>query len=251
MNFIRTVLSLPRTILLLLLGLIGPLSLSIAIIEWIEGNNSDLLLSRTILSSLFAALFIAVKFTKFLIPSQKLETTVRTRTAAVGNTIKEAAEARAEVKEFKQFVHDRSTITPFEATVLGGSGWEQKSGQALLFSMDSNSFYLTDINARLDFPVPIDGVVDIEIGGLGAQKSSAGVMGGGFGLQGAATGIAIASAINLLTTRSSVNTLIRLSTSTSEVFLHTSAVDPGTARMQLSALFLKVINRPAQTNQID
>lgn len=111
--------------------------------------------------------------------------------------------------------------------------------------MDSESIYLTDANTKFDTPIPISEVIDIEIGGPGAQTSSAGVMGGGFGLQGAATGIAIASAINLLTTRSSVNTLIRLATTDSELFLHTSAIEPTAARMHLSALFVKLNRRPS------
>lgn len=47
--------------------------------------------------------------------------------------------------------------------------------------------------------IPYDDVVALEIGGPGAKRTGGGFVGGGFGLEGAAEGMLIASALNLLT----------------------------------------------------
>lgn len=173
-----------------------------------------------------------------------MENFARENAAKAINNLREHATAKATAKidfnHYKQDILDRSTIAPFDVIVLGGSGREEQAGQKLLFSIDSNFVYLTDIRSKYDSAIPIAEIVDIEVGGPGTQTKSAGISGGGFGVEGAATGIAIASAINLLTIRSTTNTTIRFATRTSELFLHTSSLDPTAARIRLSELFVKV-----------
>lgn len=82
MNVTRNMLSFPRNFLLLLLGLLGPFLLATTLIDWFGDADRDSLVVRTVVFSIFTALFLAVKFTKFLVPSEKLETFVRTKAAA-------------------------------------------------------------------------------------------------------------------------------------------------------------------------
>ncbi len=78
-------------------------------------------------------------------------------------------------------------------------------------------------------------------------QTGGGYVGGGFGLQGAAEGVLIASALNQLTTKTRVDTVICLQTKTSELFLHTSGATPDQLRMELSAVFTMI--RQAISNE--
>jgi hypothetical protein len=80
-------------------------------------------------------------------------------------------------------------------------------------------------------------IVAFEIGGPGAKRTGGGFFGGGFGAEGAAEGMLIASALNMLTTRTKVDTVICLRTRTAELFLHTSQETPDALRMRLSQVF--------------
>jgi hypothetical protein len=74
--------------------------------------------------------------------------------------------------------------------------------------------------------VPYKDVVALEIGGFGARQTGSGFVGGGFGLEGAAEGMLIASALNLLTTRTKVTTVICLQTPSAELFLQHTTETP-------------------------
>jgi hypothetical protein len=55
-------------------------------------------------------------------------------------------------------------------------------------------------------------VTAVEICGPGARRTGGGFIGGGFDLQGAAEAMLIAAALNMLTTRTTINTVICLQT---------------------------------------
>ena len=85
--------------------------------------------------------------------------------------------------------------------------------------------------------VPYEDVVALEIGGPGAKQTGGGFVGGGFGLEGAAEGMLIASALNLLTTRTKVTTVICLQTPSAELFLQHTTETPDALRIRLSQVF--------------
>jgi hypothetical protein len=62
------------------------------------------------------------------------------------------------------------------------------------------------------FVHPLHDVVGFEAGGPGAVKTNAGVIGGGFGLEGAVEGMLIAAALNKLSTKTTVTTTANLET---------------------------------------
>jgi hypothetical protein len=53
-------------------------------------------------------------------------------------------------------------------------------------------------------------VADVKFGGPGAWRKGGGVIGGGFGVAGAAEGMLVATALNALTTRTGVTPVVRL-----------------------------------------
>jgi hypothetical protein len=74
----------------------------------------------------------------------------------------------------------------------------------------------------------------VEIGGPGLIKSGGGFIGGGVGLAGAAEGMAIAAALNALTTRTSIKTVLRIQAASCELFFLHTKLTPEQLRIQLS-----------------
>jgi hypothetical protein len=81
--------------------------------------------------------------------------------------------------------------------------------------------------------VPYSQVEDIEIGGPGLVRSGGGFTGGGFGL-GAIEGMAIAAALNAMTTRTSIKTVMRIQGTSSELFLLHTRLTPEQLRIEMS-----------------
>jgi hypothetical protein len=77
-------------------------------------------------------------------------------------------------------------------------------------------------------------VQDVEIGGPGVIKTGGGFVGGGIGLAGAAEGIAIAAALNALTRRTTIRTVLRIQARNAELFLLNTDTEPGVLRIGLS-----------------
>jgi hypothetical protein len=82
--------------------------------------------------------------------------------------------------------------------------------------------------------VPYTEIEDIEIGGPGLVKSGGGFVGGGFGAVGALEGMAIASVLNALTTRTSITTIVRVQGTNCELFLLSTRSSPAQLRIELS-----------------
>jgi hypothetical protein len=85
--------------------------------------------------------------------------------------------------------------------------------------------------------VPYPEISAFEIGGPGARRSGGGFAGGGFGVAGAAEGMLIAAALNMMTTHTKIDTVICLQTSDAELFLHNGNEPPDALRMRLSPIF--------------
>ena len=77
-------------------------------------------------------------------------------------------------------------------------------------------------------------IEDVEIGGPGLVRTGGGFVGGGFGLQGAAEGMAIATVLNALTTRTSIKTIVRIQATHCELFLLHVKATPEQLRIGLS-----------------
>jgi hypothetical protein len=82
--------------------------------------------------------------------------------------------------------------------------------------------------------VPYSEVEDVEIGGPGLVKTGGGFVGGGFGAKGAIEGMAIATVLNALTTRTSITTVVRLTGTGCELFLLHNKLTPEQLRIAMS-----------------
>lgn len=78
----------------------------------------------------------------------------------------------------------------------------------------------------------------------GAIKTGGGYRGGGFGLIGAAEGMAIASLLNSLSTKTSVHTTVRFEAEDAEVFFFTDQAVPRTLEMRFAEVRARVKANP-------
>lgn len=91
--------------------------------------------------------------------------------------------------------------------------------------------------------------IAMEFSGPGRVTRDAGIIGGGFGLKGAAEGLIVASVLNRLTRRSQIQSMIRWEARDMELFLFTSVLTPADLRVKLSSVRAKV-NRETRTEAI-
>ena len=130
--------------------------------------------------------------------------------------------------------------------VLGGHGLA-RANEIVELSFTERSLWLRHVVDNTEFEIPYDDVAAIEIGGPGARQRGGGFVGGGFGLQGAGEGMLIAAALNLLTTRTTVDTVICIQTRSAELFLHHGEIKPDALRIELSPVFTALRQRHAAT----
>ncbi len=150
-------------------------------------------------------------------------------------------------KHYIESIKSRSICDPVEITVLGGAGWESRKDSKCILSLDTASIYISDLKSLIDTTINIEDLREIEVSGPGKVTNNAGVMGGGFGAEGALKGMAIATVINILTTYSNTKTFIRLGFQSSEIVMLTSQLEPDKARILLSPLFLTVSRKTTGT----
>ena len=94
------------------------------------------------------------------------------------------------------------------AVFLGGMGAKISKGlKGNLIASDLGFFYETKKDA---WSVDLEEIQSIQIAGAGAFQTGGGWMGGGFGFSGAMQGAAMASMMNLLTTRTHFDCILRI-----------------------------------------
>lgn len=157
------------------------------------------------------------------------------------------AEKQAKTDEIKRLqeafllsVQRKCGHDPVVATVLGGSGMPLATGEVVWVSCRSDAIAFSRIARQEDFIIPYSVLVNAEVMGPGTERSNAGVIGGGFGLEGAAKGILIATVINVLTSTKKTNTFLNLLTKSGEVRLHVTTLEPEQLRLTLSPVFVRV-----------
>lgn len=82
-------------------------------------------------------------------------------------------------------------------------------------------------------------VISLQVGGRGVITTGGGWSGGGFGLTGIVTGVLLAGALNRMTTRSTIETVIHFRTNVGELVLLNTQYTPE----QLSVMLSPVIGR--------
>ena len=172
---------------------------------------------------------------------------------AKGNVLKKEFEATRKEEEknnrekFVESIRKESTTKTVNVRVLGGAGWEGHKDEPRLISLTDKSILLSDVKCQTQTEFAFENLLEIVIGGPGKETSNLGLMGGGFGVEGALKGMAAATIVNLLTTHSSTKTVLRITAKDSEVVLFTSDLEPDGARMFLSPAFLVLSKKQNST----
>ncbi len=201
-----------------------------------------------------AGLFYIIKSSRFLTLSkdgeekanefkEKLSSATREIGEKISSEIQAKVSIENEKKAYLKNIKQRSIKPPLEITVLGGSGWESEEGKKYLLSIDAEAIFVSNVARLSEQVIAISNIIEIDIGGPGKITSNAGVVGGGFGAEGAMHGIAAATVINLLTTHSSTKTIIRIVQKTAELVFITSKIEPEEAKTYFSNVFVNIKNK--------
>lgn len=161
----------------------------------------------------------------------------------------EADRKKQQKAEIIAKINERNTLEKMIIVkVIGGHGIASRKDQDLLLWVSKDAFVLSDENSVFEIDIPFTSVRVCNISGPGKVTTNIGASGGGFGVEGALEGMAIATALNALTTHSSVKTIIHISTDNSEYWLRSKA-EPEVLRMMFSRAFLEVSNNAKSKNQ--
>jgi hypothetical protein len=130
-----------------------------------------------------------------------------------------------------------SLATLQNCVLLGGYGYEESltAGMKLnLYFTEEGLWASAQRTWKPQIRCPYSEARALEFSGPGRVRTGGGFIGGGFGLSGAAEGMIVASVLNSLTTRSSIQSIVRWEARTMEAFFFTSEATPGDLRIKLS-----------------
>ncbi|MGQ7958867.1 SHOCT domain-containing protein [Pseudomonas sp. SP16.1] len=249
----RLILKLIRALILFTLIAFPALLLTISYFMFKDGaSGADIFWLSGSIALVCLISFWALKRSRLLLISNKIDKKAITITKeAINNQLVKLDKKIEESSNKRQFIEKiskQSTSKPLTMEVLGGHGWDKEKGNTFLLSLSGMDIILANLSNMTTSRLAICDVIDIEISGPGKETSNAGIIGGGFGVEGAIKGIAAATIVNILTTRSSVRTFIRIATRESEIILFTSEIEPNDARIYLSQVYASTRNQKSSTS---
>lgn len=186
----------------------------------------------------------SVEIKKFFLSQWGIILVLKDGTKTDGNVLLEHVDAKACQHEILVLLKRSEESSPLvdgveiRCTVLGGSGTSLVAGDncTAVFGTRFVCFFSSDQKVE----VGLDQLTTLNLDGPGKVSSNASVIGGGIGVGGAAIGIGIATLINTLTAKSTINTILYLAWPGAELFLHTSHLTPEEARLRLSHAFTAI-----------
>jgi predicted RNA-binding Zn-ribbon protein involved in translation (DUF1610 family) len=128
----------------------------------------------------------------------------------------------------------------FDCVLIGTSELTPRLQSVCTILFGLNEIFVEPAQFDSDLQFLYADIASLELSGPGEVKSGGGFIGGGFGVKGAAKGILAASVLNWLTTRTTVQTVIRLATHTSEYIFSTDKASPQELRLDLSPVFMRI-----------
>jgi hypothetical protein len=123
-----------------------------------------------------------------------------------------------------------------KCTLLGGTGYALLAGDKVDLTFSKDKLLVLGPH-NISIGISYLEIVDISISGPGNVTNGGGFIGGGFGVEGAVEGMAIATVLNALTSRTKIHTFITLITHTGELHLHYGGMEPSALRIALSEVF--------------
>jgi hypothetical protein len=126
-----------------------------------------------------------------------------------------------------------------DCTLLGGHGHSIAPGTACTVLLGSDEAHITPTEGE---PVTFryKELDSLEIGGRGLLQPGGGFIRGGFGAEGAVLGMGIASVLNSLTSKSSIETVLTFKTRRGEAWVHYPRETPQALNIRLSGVLAKV-----------
>lgn len=118
--------------------------------------------------------------------------------------------------------------------VLTAPGYPFREGTSVQLSLDNDAAHLVESESRVAITIAFERVTGVETGGPGVTASGGGFAGGGFGVAGFVLGAAAAAVLNRVTTRYSVQTVLRISTLDGELNLVTDEITPDALDIELA-----------------
>jgi hypothetical protein len=125
---------------------------------------------------------------------------------------------------------------------LGGSGYGLTDGSKLKLSLSDRSIDLVDLETRSALSIQLEYIQGLELDG-GVFQKGGGFMGGGFGIGGFVIGAASASILNKVTTRTNIQTMLRITTSLGELNLFTDEATPDQLDLAFADVRTAIRNR--------
>jgi hypothetical protein len=158
----------------------------------------------------------------------------------------ESAINRLPTPAAQQVIRSATAIVPM-CTVIGGHGLAARPGDMCELVFTSDALRILAPSRSMIALLPLSEITAIEVGGPGVQRTGGGYVGGGFGLSGAAEGMLIAAALNRLTTKITIRTVICIQTPDAELFVNHTSQTPESLRMHLSPVFTALRRRSQAT----
>ncbi|WP_157119160.1 hypothetical protein [Azohydromonas lata] len=122
---------------------------------------------------------------------------------------------------------------------LGGSGYPLVPGVSCDVTFSDQEIRVRALRGA-SFSIPLIEVCSIEISGPGNVTKGGGFIGGGFGVDGALAGIALAGILNALTTKSEIHTFLAVTSNVGEMHLHYPGMEPAALRIALADTFTRL-----------
>jgi hypothetical protein len=151
-----------------------------------------------------------------------------------------AEQENAKLQRFTTESKDYIEGESFSARYIGGSGNIFEKNDQITIGQSKDGIYLGCFSSLEHKIIPMDTITLLEISGQGTVTTNAGVVGGGFGVEGFIKGAIVAELLNAATTKSSTNTFLRIMTVDSELYFHTSEREPAHLQILFSKVFVYI-----------
>lgn len=131
-----------------------------------------------------------------------------------------------------------SAPTLKECVVLGCSGFPFSPGDQVRVAFDEHGVSLQGAQRAAGFSYVE--LAELAIAGPGSVTSGGGFIGGGFGIEGALEGMAIATVLNVLSAKTKIHTFITIVANFGEIHFHYGDMEPRALRVALAGVFVRL-----------
>jgi hypothetical protein len=186
----------------------------------------------------------------------QLATAVKARSNDRQKSLERLGRLQAQEGPFRTELLGLEMLTSIPKVILlGGHGYSQDVAPKTRMDLYLTSDGLWATQAGRATPLircSYSEVNAVDFSGPGKITRGGGFIGGGFGLKGAAEGMAIAAVLNSITTKSEIRSIIRWEARSLEAFFFTDTATPGDLRIQFSPVLGRIKqSTPSEVSSAD